>query len=94
MASADQLKALLKAYSEGDQNHFLSIAEQVAAHEAQLGHKKLVQELDELIELVKRRTQGVGEPRPVPIAQPKGELVGLLSVGEAYQQEDTAHDGA
>jgi SpoVK/Ycf46/Vps4 family AAA+-type ATPase len=80
MASAQQLKALLKAYAEGDQGHFLAIIEQVAAHEARAGHTKFSQELEQLLSLVKRRAQTLGEPKTVPIAQPKGELVGLLSV--------------
>lgn len=80
MASAEQLKALLKAYAEGNQNHFLTIVEQVAAHEARVGHTKFSQELEQLLLLTKRRAQTVGEPKTVPIAQPKGELVGLLSV--------------
>jgi SpoVK/Ycf46/Vps4 family AAA+-type ATPase len=80
MASAEQLKALLKAYTEGDQNHFLAVVEQVAAHEARLGHKKFAQELEQLITTAKRRAQTVGEPKPIPIAQPKGELAGLLSI--------------
>lgn len=80
MASAEQLKALLRAYGQGDQNHFLAIVEQVAAREARLGHTKLAQELQELVAQVKRRSQTVGDPTPVPIAQPKGELAGMLSV--------------
>lgn len=86
MASAEQLKALLKAYAEGDQNHFLAIVEQVAAHEARVGHTKFSQELERLISLTKRRSQTVGEPKTVPIAQPKGELVGLLSVSYPRQR--------
>ncbi len=80
MASAEQLKALLKAYAEGDQSHFLTIVEQLAAHEARLGHKRFATELEQLIAYVKHRAQTVGEPKPVLIAQPKGELAGLLSV--------------
>lgn len=80
MASADHLKALLKAYGAGDQEHFLSVAEQLAAQEARLGHTKLAHELQDLIAQVKRRAQSFGEPRPVPITQPKGELAGLLTV--------------
>ena len=34
MASADQLKALLKSHLEGDDERFFSVAMQVAAHEA------------------------------------------------------------
>lgn len=80
MASADHVKALLKAYSAGDQEHFVSVAEQLAAQEARLGHNKLAQELRDLIAQVRRRTQSFGEQRPIPIAQPKGELAGLLTV--------------
>ncbi len=86
MASAEQIKALLKAYSAGDQNHFLSIIEQVIAREARLGHKRLVEELEHLIAEVRQRVQTVGPPKPVPIAQPKGELVDLLSVSYPQQR--------
>lgn len=86
MASAQQLKALLKAYAEGDQSHFLAVVEQVAAHEARAGHAKYSQELEQLISLAKRRAQTVGEPKAIPIAQPKGELVGLLSVAYPKQR--------
>src|SRR5262245_60561128 len=41
MASADQLKALVDSFVEGDEQRFFSIAMQVAAHEAKLGHSKL-----------------------------------------------------
>ena len=37
MASADQLKALLKSHLEGDDDRFFSVALQVAAHEAKPG---------------------------------------------------------
>ncbi|HXC37466.1 MAG TPA: ATP-binding protein [Burkholderiales bacterium] len=80
MANAEHLKALLKAYGAGNQEHFLSVAEQVAAQEAKLGHNKLSQELQELIAQVKLRAQSFGERRPIPIAQPKGELASLLSI--------------
>ena len=45
MASAEQIKALLKSHIEGDDERFLSVAMQVAAHEAKLGHGKLAVEL-------------------------------------------------
>ena len=86
MASADQIKALLKAYSAGDQKHFVSIIEQVIAHEARLGHKKLAEELEHLIAQIKGRVQTVGPTKPVPITQPKGELADLLSVSYPKQR--------
>lgn len=77
MASADQLKALLKSHIEGDDKRFYSVAMQLAAHEAKLGHGKLAEEMRELINQAKRR-QGVGQP--TPISRPRGELANLLTV--------------
>lgn len=82
MASAEQLKALLKSHLEGDDDRFFSVAMQVAAHEAKLGHGKLADELRTLIDQAKTRRglpiEGTG--KPVPISRPRGELAGLLSV--------------
>jgi SpoVK/Ycf46/Vps4 family AAA+-type ATPase len=87
MANASQLKALLKAYGLGDQRQFLSIAEQLAAHESRLGHKQLADELGQLISDVRGRSQSPVELRPViPITLPKGELSGLLSVSYPKQR--------
>lgn len=80
MASADQIKALLRAYVAGDDPQFLSVANQVAAREAKLGHSKLAQELRALIEQARARSETTTPVKPIPIAQPKGELAGLLSV--------------
>ena len=75
MASANQLKALLKSHMEGDDDRFFSVAMQVAAHEAKLGHGKLAQELRAMIDDAKGR-RGAGSP--VPISRPRGELANLL----------------
>ena len=75
MASAEQLKALMKSHLEGDDDRFFSIAMQVAAHEAKLGHGKLAEELRALIDSAKSR-RGAGTP--VPIGRPRGELASLL----------------
>jgi len=77
MASADQLKALLKSHIEGDNQRFFSVAMQVAAQEAKLGHGKLAEELRDLIDDAKRR-HGLGQP--ALISRPRGELANLLTV--------------
>lgn len=77
MASAEQLKALLKSHVEGDDKRFFSVVMQVAAHEAKLGHGKLAEELRALIDEAKRHR---GSSKPVPISRPRGELAGLLTV--------------
>ena len=75
MASAEHIKALLRWYLEGDDDRFCSVAMQVAAHEARLGHGKLAEELRAMIDDAKGR-RGVGSP--VPIGRPRGELANLL----------------
>ena len=75
MASAEQIKALLKSHMDGDDDRFFSVAMQVAAHEARLGHGKLAEELRSMIDEAKERR---GASPPVPIGRPRGELANLL----------------
>lgn len=77
MASADQLKALLKSHVDGDNERFYTIAMQMAAHEAKLGHGKLAQELRGLVDKAKSRGSSNGA---IPISKPRGELANVLAV--------------
>lgn len=45
MASADQLKALVASFVERDAQRLFSVAMQLAAHEAKVGHTKLADEM-------------------------------------------------
>jgi SpoVK/Ycf46/Vps4 family AAA+-type ATPase len=79
MTTARHIVTLLKSHIAGDEDRFLSTAMQLAAHEARQGHGKLAQELKDLIDSAKSRDAGsTKSARPVPLAQPKGELAGLL----------------
>jgi SpoVK/Ycf46/Vps4 family AAA+-type ATPase len=80
MASADQLKALIKCHAEGDDERFYAVAMQVAAQEARNGHGRFAIELRELIDRAKMRAAEHRGPhaRPVPLVRPRGELAGLL----------------
>ncbi len=81
MASAEQLKALLKSHIDGDDPRFFSIAMQVAAHEAKLGHGKLADELRQLIDAAKsRRSAEIFSKNAIPINKPRGEIAQLLDV--------------
>ena len=81
MASANQLKALLKSHIEGDDERFYSIAMQLAAHEAKIGHGKLAEELRDLVDQNRaRRDLPPKIDKTVPISRPRGELAGLLGV--------------
>lgn len=79
MASADQLRALLKAYAKGDEAQFQSVAMQIAANEARAGHGKLAEELRNLVDAAKVRVPQPG-PTPIPINKPRGEVADLLTV--------------
>lgn len=84
MATADQVKALIRCHAEGDDARFYAIAMQVAAQAARSGHGKFAVELRELVDQVKARSKAIQPtplPKPVPLAQPRGELAGLVTVG-------------
>ena len=79
MPSADQVKALISSLTEGDEAHFFSVAMQIAAHEARLGHGKLAEEIRALIDRAKDRVRAPSKA-PIPLARPRGEAAELLSV--------------
>jgi len=73
MATADQIKSLIRSYSEEDRERFYSIALQVAAHEAKQGHATLAHEIRDLVDNHRKRVhQGL---KVVPFPQ---ELKGLV----------------
>lgn len=81
MANAEQLKALVKSHIERDDQHFYSVAMQVAAREAKVGHGKLAQDLRDMIDAAKARVAAVNVTNHlVPLARPRGELANLLTV--------------
>lgn len=80
MATAEQLKALIQSYTQGDDSRFLSVATQIAAHAARAGKGRLAEELRKLVEEAKRAQSSRDERAlAVPIAQPTGELAGLAA---------------
>ena len=77
MATAEQIRALVKSHSEGDDGRFSSVAMQVAAGEAKKGNTDFAAELRSLIDRAKERTlrpAGIA----IPFAAPHGELRDLL----------------
>ena len=81
MTTARHIVALLQSHVAGDEERFLSVATQLAAHEARQGHGKLANVLQELVEKAKGKVASVARrgAGPVPIAQPRGELTSLLA---------------
>lgn len=81
MSTARHIIALLKSYAAGEEQQFHSVALQMAAHEARLGHNKLALEIKELVDKSKMRRSSIERKQNiVSIVQPKGELASLLSV--------------
>jgi SpoVK/Ycf46/Vps4 family AAA+-type ATPase len=83
VASSEQLKALIKSHVSRDDGHFYSVAMQMAAHEAKLGHGKLAEELRHMIDSAKTRISQDVSGKLVAIgsaAKPRSELANLLTV--------------
>lgn len=83
--STKHLLALLNSHIDGDEEQFLSIALQVAAHEARQGRSEEANKLKQLVQKARDR-QRTGSPAggqtPIPMARPRSELQGL--VGSSY----------
>ncbi len=81
MATNDQLKALVKSHADGDDSQFYAVAMQVAAKAARSGQAKFAQELRDLVNDLRQRSDTRAKiAAVVPFAQPKGELGALLNV--------------
>ena len=52
MATAEQIKSLVKAYVDHNDEKFKTVVLQIAAHEAKLGHDKMARDLKTLIDKV------------------------------------------
>ncbi|QVL31431.1 ATP-binding protein [Telmatocola sphagniphila] len=79
MATAEQLKALIKSHTSSNDEHFRTVALQIAAHTAKQGNTRLADELRALVEEGRRKQATAGTPRAIPIARPSGELAGLVA---------------
>jgi SpoVK/Ycf46/Vps4 family AAA+-type ATPase len=77
MASAAQMKSLLSSHYIGDEEHFNTVALQIAASEARQGHQKLADEVKHLVDTAK---SGQLKKKTLPFNRPVEELRGLLSV--------------
>jgi SpoVK/Ycf46/Vps4 family AAA+-type ATPase len=81
MSTARHLIALLRNHVQGDEHEFLSVAMEMAAREARLGHAKVAEQIRELVDQARARNSQI-EKRlgSVVVLQPKGEIANLLSV--------------
>lgn len=77
--TASHFKSLIRRHMEGDEEGFYSVALQVAARAAREGKNRFAQDLRELIDGAKAERHAP-VARTIPVAQPRGELAGLMSV--------------
>ncbi|UOQ88158.1 ATP-binding protein [Agromyces endophyticus] len=81
MATNDQLKALVQSHADGDDPQFYAVAMQVAAKAARAGQSKFAQDLRDLVDELRNRSQASSRVAAVvPVTQPRGELGSLLTV--------------
>ncbi|MEM7145321.1 MAG: AAA family ATPase [Verrucomicrobiota bacterium] len=79
MATASQIKSLLRSHTAGDDEHFYTVALQVAAAEARRGHQNLANELRELVRKSQQKAHETKMRQNVlSLATPTGEATDLL----------------
>jgi SpoVK/Ycf46/Vps4 family AAA+-type ATPase len=91
MATAEQLRALIKSHYDADPERFSTIAMQVAAHEARQGHDSLARDIRSLIDRASAST-----PKVIPFRRdlddlvlttdPRAHLSDLILVDEARRR--------
>ena len=84
MATADQIKSLIRSYSSDDKEKFYSTALQVAAHEAKRGHSNLAHEIRGMLD--NRRKS---EKQALKVVSFPNELTGLILPQEPTTQKSS-----
>lgn len=77
--TAEHVKALVRRHMDGDDQGFYSVALQLAARAAKEGKNQFAQELRDLVDSA-QVPKVANQLRPTPLAQPRGELAGLMTV--------------
>jgi SpoVK/Ycf46/Vps4 family AAA+-type ATPase len=81
MSNAKQILSMLRSRAEGDEDRFLAIALQVAAGEARQGRRTNADEIRAAVEELRGGTMGTPSVQ-VALAEPRGDLAGLLTYRE------------
>ena len=76
-ASADHIKALIRAHAAGDESGFYSVALQMAAQAARKGQNRFAGDLKQLIDAA--GAERIPRVTPTPVVQPRGELADLVT---------------
>ena len=84
MATADQIKSLIRSYNSDDKEKFYSVALQVAAHEAKRGHASLAHEIRDMLDSKRKE-----DKKSLKVVSFSSELKGLI-----YPQEPSTPKSA
>jgi SpoVK/Ycf46/Vps4 family AAA+-type ATPase len=79
MATAEQIKSLIRSFADRDDDHFLAVALQIAAQAAHAGKERLAKELQKLVDEAQRRQHVEPPARNMPLVRASAELVGLVA---------------
>jgi AAA+ superfamily predicted ATPase len=90
MATADQIKALIRAHSEEDSERFKTTALQISAYEARHGHVQLAQDINAILEKQSRARSKVlqfnNQNQMLLMSAPSSRLEDLVVSDEAHER--------
>jgi AAA+ superfamily predicted ATPase len=90
MATADQIKSLIRAYTDQDSERFKTTALQIAAYEARLGHTQLARDIKSIIEkpgtAKARIVQFNNQNQTLLLSVPSGHLNDLVASEETLER--------
>ena len=90
MATAEQVKSLVKAYVERNDDYFKTVVLQIAAHEAKVGHDKVARELKQQVDkITKNRTKIIQLSTTNPLFHmtfPSSKISELVTSEEIYDK--------
>jgi len=83
MATAEQIKSLLRSHFDNDSERFLTISLQVAAHEAKQGHSSLAEDIKGLVDKAKNSNRKIIHLQPdlselIILREPDAHLSDLI----------------
>ena len=90
MVTAEQVKSLVKAYVERNDDYFKTVVLQIAAHEAKVGHDKVARELKQQVDkITKNRTKIIQLSTTNPLFHmtfPSSKISELVTSDEIYDK--------
>ena len=88
MATSDQVKSLIKAHLDGDDEKFKTVVLQIASYEAKLNHDIIARDLKNLVNssISKKPVLGMYQPNPLlSMSMPSAKLSDLIVSEKTYE---------